>query len=105
MDKIKEDIIAILRDQLRDYFQNHTIERLYETIIKVDVFHPFELDFNDLNNISGRVNFQCQVEGKMRGVTSRTENYLFRVSDIKTLMKDNKVIGLNLDDMKILHYD
>ncbi len=104
MDKIKEDIIAILIDHLRDYFKDYTIERLYETIIKVDVFHPFELDFDDLNNINGLTNFRCLVKGKTKGLVSKVKNYSFKISGIKAVIENNEVTGLNLDNMTIFHY-
>ena len=104
MDKIKEDIRAILREYLREYFQNYTIKQLHETIIKVDVFHPFELDFEDLNNISGYTNFRCQVKGRIEGLVSKVENYSFKISGVKAILENNQVIGLNFDDVVILYY-
>ncbi|MBQ4805409.1 hypothetical protein J8L88_21285 [Aquimarina sp. MMG015] len=68
------------------------------------MFHPFELDFDDLNNINGLTNFRCLVKGKTEGIVSKVKNYSSRISGIKTVMENNEVIGLNLDNMTILHY-
>lgn len=97
----------IIRKMLLDYFretlQGMHLENLNVDVIKVVNFHPFEMYWKDLNNISGlNLGFTCWIDSKIEGADKSKKTYSFSFSGVKAnISATNELTSLNFDDLSI----
>ena len=100
---MEEKIRAILINKLREYFKNFHIDAYDSDIINIINFHPFEMQWDNLNNISGNnVSFTCWIKGKRKGIVKQNETYSFNFSQISAVIVDNVLVDLDIENMNIM---
>ena len=102
---MEDNIRTFLLDHFRKILNGKHLEQLNVDISKVITFHPFEMNFENLNNISGiNVGFTCWIDVKKEGVDKSKKTYSFSFSGVKAVMENNEVIGLDFHDLDIPFY-
>ncbi|WP_299531813.1 hypothetical protein [Ulvibacterium sp.] len=102
---MEEDITSKLVEKLKEYFQGYKIPGSEEEIINVQIFLPFELNCADFDNINtGQMTFRCWIKSKIEGAVKEIRTFSFRISGIKTVIQENRLVDLNIDEIVVTNF-
>ncbi len=84
---MEDTIRTFLLDHFRKILNGKHLEKLNVDISKVIMFHPFEMNIKNLNNISRiNVGFTCWIDGKKEGVDKSKKIYSFSFSGVESVL-------------------
>ena len=95
----------LLVKMIKEYHKGLIIQPYNDEIINVKFMNPLELNYDDLNNINGSTSFGCYVKGKIPGIAHRLRIYSFSFQNVKAELTDNKISGLNIENMTVHSYE
>ena len=100
---MEETIRTMLLDYFRLMLNRKHLEDLNVDVNNVVNFLPFEMNYEDLNNITGiNVPFTCWIKAKQEGAIMTKKTYSFSFTGVKAVISsNNKLIGLNFDELSI----
>tara|TARA_R100000789_G_C3013937_1_gene151988 strand:- start:1556 stop:1876 length:321 start_codon:yes stop_codon:yes gene_type:complete len=102
---MEDTIRVMLLDHFRNMINGKHLEQLNVDVSKVITFHPFEMNIENLNNISGiNVGFTCWIDGKKKDVDKSKKTYSFSFNGVIAVMRNNEVVGLDFNDLNIPFY-